>query len=70
MSIESYSRFKDTYIKSDATPSAEDEIYLANNIPTLNNFLEKELKIEIYLKIYLYYAGILKSLYLKTLDIF
>ena len=42
MSIESYSRFKDTYIKSDATPSAEDEIYLANNIPTLNNFLEKE----------------------------
>ena len=40
MSIESYSRFKDTYIKSDATPSAEDEIYLANNIPTLNNFLE------------------------------
>ena len=42
MSIESYNRFKDTYIRSDATPSAEDEIYLANNIPTLNNFLEKE----------------------------
>ena len=42
MTVKAYNRFKDSWVKEGATPTVDDELYLATNIPTLQKYLEKE----------------------------